>query len=162
MKPCLFSNKFPFVLLQIEFAHPLSDLLLQYLAEVVGRLHTQLAADMRPCTADIALLLVKDGADVALLLPLQEQTADLTFGGGEFGKERFLLEHSGLPCGKVLTDIGDDVPLQVLAQHIEQAVHPVEIVFFPGQFDIGPYLFLCHPHHIEKLRLVLFQRYILW
>ena len=103
---------------------------------------------MRPCTADVALLLVEDRADVALLLSLQDQTADLTLGDGKFGKECLHFEHSGFPYGKILTDVGDNIPLQVLSQHIEQAFHPVEIVFFPGQFDIGPHLLLCHIHHV--------------
>ena len=49
--------------------------LLQYLAQVVGRLHIQFFADMLPCAVDIALLLAKDGTDVVLLLVLQDQTA---------------------------------------------------------------------------------------
>ena len=58
----------------------LFDPLLQYFAEVVGRQHVQLAANMYPCAVDVILLLVQDGASFAQLFTLQYQLAFLTLG----------------------------------------------------------------------------------
>ena len=61
--------------------------------------HIQLAADTRLCTADIALHLTEDSADITLLFPLQDQETYLTLGGREFGKEHFHFEHTDISRG---------------------------------------------------------------
>ena len=72
---------------------------MQYFAEIVGKPHIQLAADTRLCTADIALHLTEDSADITLLFPLQDQETYLTLGGREFGKEHFHFEHTDISRG---------------------------------------------------------------
>ena len=77
------------MLLLINCPAFLSGPFLQYLAQIVRGLHVQFLAYVCPRTVDIALLLAENGADVVQLLVLQNQTADFTFGGGEFREKRF-------------------------------------------------------------------------